>query len=148
MSDELSQRLWRVQVLPLATIRYKGLREVTFDRAYLEAIADAFNAGAYDRVPFQVSPDGMHTHSPEAWAGDVRAVEAVADGLDVVIAATARGDDYIRTVQGLAAAPRLVEDYHRSDGRVFRVALQHVLGTCSPMITGLRGWQRVESVAA
>lgn len=142
MTDE---RLWRVQVLPIGTISYRG-REMAFDRGYLVAIASAFDGGAFDLVPFQDgSADGVHTSDPSRCLGYVRSVEAVPDGLDAVMAVTAEGDELIRTTPDLAAAPRLVEDYRRSDGRRFRVAMQHVLATRVPMITGLRSWRPVET---
>lgn len=146
MSELTDERLWRVQVLPLGTISYRN-REKTFDRGYLEAIVSAFDGDAYDRVSFQDgSTDGVHTNDPGRWRGDVRRLEVVPDGLDAVIAVTAEGDELIRTTPGLAAAPRLVEDYRRHDGREFRVAMQHVLATRTPMITGLRPWRAVEAV--
>lgn len=139
--------LWRVQVLPSGPFTYKGSRTLDFTLGYREAIAGAFDGRAYDFVPFQLAEAGnAHTSDPARYRGEVCALEVVTDGLDALIAATPEGDEAIRTVPGLAAAPRLVEDYRTADGKAFPVALQHVLGTTAPMITGLRGWQELETV--
>ena len=139
--------LWRVQVLPSGPFTYKGGRTLDFTREYLDDIAGAFGARALDFVPFQLAEsDNAHTSDPARYRGDVRALEVVSDGLDAVIEATPEGDEAIRTVPGLAAAPRLVEDYRATDGRAWPVVLHHVLGTTAPMITGLRGWQALEAV--
>jgi hypothetical protein len=138
--------LWRVQVLPSGPFTYKGTRTLDFTREYLASIAEAFGARACDFVPFQLAEAGnAHASDPARYRGKVCALEVVADGLDALIAATLGGDEAIRTVPGLAAAPRLVEDYRTADRRTWPVALQHVLGTTAPMITGLRGWQEVEA---
>lgn len=137
--------LWRVQVLPCGPFTYKGSRTLDFTPGYREAIAEALDGRAYDFVPFQLAgSDNAHTNDPGRYCGEVRALEVVTDGMDALIAATPDGDEAIRTVPGLAAAPRLVEDYRTTDGKTWPVALQHVLGTTAPMIPGLRGWQEVE----
>lgn len=132
--------LWRVQILPSGPFTYKGSRTLDFTREYLDNIAGAFGDGAFDLVPFQLAEAGnAHTSDPARYRGDVRALEVVSDGMDAVIEATPGGDEAIRTVPGLAAAPRLIESYLSSDGSAFPVVMQHVLGTTAPMITGLRG---------
>jgi len=137
--------LWRVQVLPAGPFDYRGVRAMDFTREYLNGIAEAFGARAYDFVPFQLAEAGnARTSDPARYRGEVCALEVVTDGLDAVIAATPDGDEAIRAIPGLAAAPRLVEDYRTTDGRSWPVSLQHVLGTTAPMITGLRGWREVE----
>jgi hypothetical protein len=138
--------LWRVQVLPAGTVSYKGRRTLDFTRGYREAIAEAFRAGAFDLVPFQLAEAGnAHTSDPARYRGEVTGLEVVEDGLDALIDATPEGDEAIRTTPGLAAAPRLIEDYRTSGGSTFPVVLQHVLGTTAPMITGLRGWREAEA---
>jgi len=138
--------LWRVQILPAGTVSYKDRRTLDLTREYLDAIAVAFGARACDLMPFQVAEaDNAHTSDPARYCGEVTRLEVVTDGLDVVIDATPEGDKAIRTIPGLAAAPRLIEDYRSSGGSTFPVVLQHVLGTTAPMITGLRGWQEVEA---
>jgi hypothetical protein len=138
--------LWRVQVLPSGPVAYKGSRALDFTREYLDNIAEAFGARVFDFVPFQLAEnDNAHTSDPSRYRGEVRALEVVSDGLDAVIDATPEGDEAIRTSPDLAAAPRLVESYRTSCGRVFPVVLQHVLGTTAPMAAGLRGWQELET---
>lgn len=132
--------LWRVQVLPLETVRFRA-RDLVLTRQYLDDIAEAFDAGVFDEVPFLL--DAGYVRDIRR-GGDVCCLEPVADGLDAVVDATAGGDEAIRTVPGLAAAPRLIEGYRTADGRAFPVVLQHILGTASPVIPGLRGWRELE----
>jgi hypothetical protein len=133
-------------VLPSGPFRYRDRIDLDFTPEYLGGIVGAFNAGVFGVVPFQLAEDdsGEHTSDPCRCRGEVRDLE-VTDGLDAVIAATPEGDDAIRSVPGLAAAPRLIEVYRVSGGPlVFPVVLQHVLGTTRPLITGLRPWTELE----
>jgi hypothetical protein len=139
------RRIWRKQLLPVGTIDYKG-RKIRFDRQYLTELAAAFRDRAYDQVPFQIAPgDNSHSNDPERFRGEVAALEMTDDGLDVIVAATEDGDALLRSNPHLGVSARIVEDYARADGRNFRIALQHVLGTLDPRITGMRPWQAVEA---
>ena len=44
---ELGNRLWRKRILPVGDVQYKD-RVLHFTRGYLESIADAFRARAYE----------------------------------------------------------------------------------------------------
>ena len=62
---------------------------VAFTPEYLSGLAEAFNEGAFDLVPFQLATvSGGHTHDPARWRGDVYGLEVVPDGLDALIMAT------------------------------------------------------------
>jgi hypothetical protein len=139
------RHLWRKQLLPKATINYKG-RRITFDDAYLADLAAAFNNRAYDQVPFQLAPhDNTHTNDPERFRGEVEALEVTADGLDMVVATTEDGSKVLAANPGLGVSARITEAYERADGRTFPVAIQHVLGTLDPRITGMRPWQAIDA---
>ena len=141
MSDEGGSQLWRVQVLPLGKISYRD-RELDFSREYLGDLVRAFDEGAFDVVPFVLAvANGLHTSDPARQRGEVRGLEMAPDGLDAVVAVTEEGGEVLRRDPGLGAAPRIVEGYRCADGRTFPAAIQHVLGTQHPMITGLRPWQ-------
>ena len=139
--QEESGHLWRKQVLPIGEVDYRGWRTIDFTKDYLDRLVEAFDEGAYDRVPFQLADEsGQHTSDPAQWRGDVLKLEVVADGLDILVTVTEQGSDVLRRDPALGAAPRIIEDYHRADGRVFPAAIQHILGTRDPLITGLRPW--------
>jgi hypothetical protein len=140
-----ASRLWRKQILPVGEISYKG-RKIAFTPEYLAGLAKAFNARAFDQVPFQLAPgDNSHTNDPERFRGEVRGFEATDDGLDLILAATEDGDEVLRKNPALGVSARIVEDYHRADGAFFPAAIQHVLGTLDPRITGMRPWQAIEA---
>jgi len=140
-----ASRLWRKQLLPLGEITYKG-RKIRFDREYLAGLAKAFTSKAYDQVPFQLADaPNSHTNDPERFRGEIRGFEVAGDGLDLILAATEAGDKVLRENPDLGVSARIVEDYERADGKFFPAAVQHVLGTLDPRITGMRPWQAVEA---
>lgn len=138
-------KLWRKQVLPIGRISYKG-RVIDFTREYLTELAANFKARAYDQVPFQLAPDdNSHSNDPDRYRGEIAGVELTADGLDVLVSTTEDGDALLRKNPRLGVSARIVEDYDRADGKHFRHALQHVLGTLDPRLTGMRPWEAIEA---
>ena len=146
MSDKPNgrSRLWRVQVLPLGEIDYHG-RPMVLTPEYVAALAIAFNQRAFDLVPFQVADE--HTSDPARCRGEAIGFEPVADGLDAVVAVGGEGAVLLREEPSLGAALRIVENYRRTDGRIFPAAINQILGTRSPMLTGLRPWVPVMGAA-
>lgn len=143
MSGQLN--LWRKQLLPIGTVPYRG-RELLLDRLYLRNLVEAFNAPAFDVVPFQMADaSGTHTSDPARCRGEVLSLELENDGLYAVIALTEEGEAVIRAEPSLGVAPRIVEKYRHPDGREFPAALQHVMGRTAPMLTDLEPWQRAQA---
>lgn len=138
MSDQTTGTIWRAHVLPLSKISHRG-RELNFDSAYLGALVDAFDQGAYDRVPFQLADEP--TNDPSRCRGFVRRFEVVQDGLDALVAVTAEGHEALSNDPQMGAAPSIREGYQRADGRVVPAAIRHILGTHESVLTGLRPWQ-------
>jgi hypothetical protein len=137
--------LWRKQILPLGEIDYKG-RKIAFTREYLSGLVRAFRDGAYDVVPLQFA-DGQnaHTNAPEQRRGTIKDLELTDDGLDIIVAAGADAAQHLSEYPDLGVSARIVEDYQRADGKFFPAAIQHVLGTLDPRITGLRPWQAIDA---
>lgn len=135
---------WRKKVLPVGEVKYQD-RMLKFDREYLETLAQAFKSGAYDQVPFQLAPDdNKHTNNPERTRGWVTDVTVEDDGLWVTAQVTPAGNQILTENPNLGVSARIVEEYARSDGQFYPAAIQHVLGTLDPRITGLGPWQAVE----
>lgn len=144
-SVELSRalNLFRKQVLPKRSIDYKG-RTITFDDAYLTDLAKAFNDRAFDQVPFQLAgADNAHTLDPERTRGEVKGFELTAEGLDAIVQLTDEGAEVVRTNPKLGISARIVEGLKRADGKEFGRAVQHVLGTLDPRVTGLKPWEAI-----
>ncbi len=136
---------WTKKLLPVGSISYKG-RTLQFTRSYLQQLADAFSARAYDQVPLQLAgADNGHTNDPERTAGQITGMEVRPDGLWITAKVTPRGEAVLAGNPKLGVSARIVEDYDRADGRFFPAAIQHVLGTLDPRIPGMGAWAAVEA---
>jgi hypothetical protein len=139
------RKIWRKQLLPVGKIHYDG-RVIDFTRDYLSRLAAAFRDRALDQVPFQLAGEqNTHTRAVRDFGGEVAALELTDDGLDVVVAATEDADKILRENPRLGISARIKEKYSRADGKFYEVALEHVLGTLDPRITGMRPWEAVEA---
>lgn len=141
---ELSKRTYRKQVLPKGSITYKG-RTITFDDAYLAELANAFVDRAYDQVPFVLADaENRHTMDPERFRGEVKALQLTHDGLDAIVEfASDEAAAAVLANPKLGVSCRIVEQYERSDGKTFPLAINHVLGTLDPRVPGMKPWEAV-----
>lgn len=140
---ELSKTLWRKQVLPVGTIDYKG-RKITFDQQYLSDLAKSYHDQAFDQVAFLLAKDdNAHTMDPDRYRGEVKGVEVTRKGLDVLLDLTPDAAELVRKNPKLGVSARIIEGLERADGRRFPRAIQHVLGTLDPRVTGMASWQEV-----
>jgi hypothetical protein len=134
---------WRKRLLPVGEIDYKG-RRLSFNKPYLDGLATAYNAKAYDQVPFQLAKDqNEHTNDPERFRGEILGMDVQSDGLWVTVKPTARGHQLLTENPNLGVSARIVEDYARADGQHYDAAIQHVLGTLDPRIPQLGAWEQV-----
>lgn len=137
--------LWWKRLLPIGEINYKG-RTLKFTKDYLDGLAQAFDARAYDQVPLQLAgDDNKHTNDVERTGGQTRAMEVRGDGLYIGVEPTERGARVLADNPELGVSARIVEAYDRADGKFFPKAIQHVLATLDPRIPGLGGWSAVEA---
>lgn len=138
-------KLWMKRVLPVGTIRYKG-RYLHFTKDYNDSLARAFADQAYDQVPFQLADaQNTHTNDPERFRGDIVSMDSRPDGLWVRLKPTTAGEKALEENPNLGVSVRIVENYDRADGKFYPQAVQHVLGTLDPRITGLGAWQAIEA---
>lgn len=143
---ELGRKLYRKRILPIGELDYKG-RKLNFNRAYNDNLAAAFRDGAFDTVPFQLAPDdNSHTNAVDRAAGEIVGLESTDDGLWSTISATDKGAAIIDEHPDLPVSVRVVEGYTRADGKTVReypAALQHVLATWAPRISGMGRWEPI-----
>lgn len=140
---KVGKRIFRKQILPIGSIDYMG-RKLDFTREYLADLSASFNDGAYDQVPFMLAPaDNSHTLDPERFRGEVKGLELSEDGLDMIVEMTEEGAAVVANNPRLGVSARIVEDLTKADGRGYSRAVQHVLGTHDPRVTGLKPWQTV-----
>ena len=133
----------RKKLLPVGEISYKG-RILKFTPDYLAGLVKSFRDQAYDQVPFQLAgDDNKHTNDVERFGGKITGMDLQDDGLWVTVEPTERGRAVLAANPSLGVSARIVESYDRADGKFFPRAIQHVLGTLDPRITGMGGWEAV-----
>lgn len=144
---ELANNRWRKQLLPIGEIEYKG-RKLKFTRGYLANLVRSFKDKAFDQVPFQFAgADNKHTDDPERFRGEIVDVELTKDGLDLILEPTEDGTKALKDNPKLGVSARIYENYERSDGKTWRAAIQHVLGTLNPHVSGMKPWEAVASLS-
>lgn len=140
---ELGNGRWKKQILPAGTITYKG-RKITFDRDYFSGLIKSFKQQACGPVPFQLADaKNTHTNDPERRRGTVVDLEEASDGLYAVVELDEDGEKLVKQYPDLGVSARIYENFERSDGNFFKAALQHVLGTLDPHVSGMHPWQAV-----
>jgi hypothetical protein len=141
---ELSATLFRKQILPLGSIKYKG-RTLQFDKNYLTELAKNFREGAYDSVPFQLADkENTHTMDPKQFGGVVKALELTKSGLDMIVDLTPETADLVRKNNRFGVSTQILESYTReADQKPFGKVVRHVLGTFDPRVAGMGAWQEV-----
>jgi hypothetical protein len=142
---ELSGGLWRKQILPMRKVNYRG-RVLDFSRKYLAEIADSFQRKAFDQVPAQLANDkNEHNNNPRNTVGELADVELAADGLYGYFRPDEDGARILAKNPKLGVSARIFEGYTReNDKQYFPKALQHVLLTVNPHVSGMKPWERVE----
>lgn len=140
---ELASGRWKKQILPLGSINYRG-QKITFNREYLDELVQAFRQQACGPVPLQVADgDNKHTNDPFRRHGTVVDLEVGPDGLYGIVELDEDGQKLIQEYPDVGVSARIYENYARSDGKFFKAAMQHVLATLDPHVTGMRPWQAV-----
>lgn len=143
-TKRLTHRVYRKQVLKAGQLDYKG-RKLNFDKPYFDKITKAFRDGAYDTVPFVLADkDNAHTMAAERAAGEVLGFEATEDGLDAILRLSSDAAKIVDQNPKFGVSARIVEGLTRGDGYTAPAAIQHVLGTWDPRMTGMSPWRAVE----
>lgn len=146
LSDAETQtgRTFRKQILKKGTINYRG-QKISFDDAFCREAVRAFRSGAYDQVPFVLADmSNRHNMDPERFRGEIVDLEETADGIDAIVKTTRAGSKAIESNPKLGVSARIVQGLEKVDGRRFKVAIQHVLATMDPRLTGMRPWEAVD----
>lgn len=144
-ATKVGRRRFRKQILPVGSIDYNG-RKIDFTREYLADLADNFDAKAYDQVPFLLAdPEtNAHTADPDRFRGEVTGLELAQDGLYAHIELSKPGAELVKDNPRLGVSARIVTDPPRTDGQHFTRAVQHVLGTMDPRVTGMKAWEPLD----
>lgn len=145
---ELGNRVYRKQVLPIGELNYKG-RKLKFTPEYLRNVAAAFRRQAFDTVPIMLSDrDNSHTMALTAGGGEVMGldVDETADkpGLYATVRLPKQAEGVVEDNRKVGVSVRIKENYERGDGEFFPAAMQHLLLTWDPRVTGMAPWEPVD----
>lgn len=137
------RRFWK-RILPKTEIEYKG-QKVNFDDQFHTDLAESFRKGAYDQVPL-VFADGNNQHNmdPRNFGGDILDIQHRTDGTYALIEADKEAHKAITRNPKLGVSARIVQGLQKADGRTFNRAVNHVLLTMNPRVSGLGPWQAVD----
>lgn len=140
--------LWRKQILPIRKIRYKG-RDIDFNKPYLTELANSFKRRAFDQVPVQIATEAnKHNNDPRNTGGELVDVQLANDGLYGYFRPNEDGAKVLAKNPKIGVSARILEGYRRSDGATFGGAMQHVLLTVDPHVTGMKPWEQVQELSA
>lgn len=144
-AERVSRNTFRKQILPVGEITYKG-RKIKFDKEYLQRLAENFHGQAYDQVSTMLADEkNAHTMDPRQFGGEVVDVEVTDKGLYGVFKLSKDAARVVKDSGGkIGVSARIVEGLERADGKTFDKALQHVLITTDPRITGMDAWTECE----
>lgn len=145
---ELSRTMYRKKILPVGEIVYNG-KKVKFDKPYLQELATNFNSGPYDQVLAMLADkDNAHTLAVDRIGGQIREVEVTDEGLFGVFQLSERAARAVKdSGNGVGVSVRVTEGATKMDGKTtktFGRALQHVLLTTDPKVSGMGAWTEVE----
>jgi len=142
-TKRVGKNLFRKQVLPVGQITHEG-ETLDFTAEYLDELVKNFSAGAFDAVPFLLADkDNRHTQDPEKYRGEIKSLDRGADGLYATIELSDDGAAIVEANPKLGVSARLIEGLEKGGKQVGR-AVQHVLGTLDPVVTGMKPWEAVE----
>lgn len=140
--------LWKKQILPTRSITYKG-RKLDFNRRYFTELANSFKRRAFDQVPAQIANEAnKHNNDPRNTGGELVDLAVENDGLYGIFRPNEDGEAVLRKNPKIGVSARILEGYQRSDGATFPKALQHVLLTVDPHVTGMKPWEQVAELSA
>lgn len=141
------RRFWK-QVLPETSINYDG-QKINFDKPFHLDLSKSFKSQAFDQVPI-VFADARNGHNmdPRNFGGDVLDMEYRGPGKQggtwALIEADKEAARAIKRNPKLGVSARIRQGVEKADGRFFNRAIEHVLLTMNPRVTGMSPWQAVD----
>lgn len=141
-------RVFRKQVLKVGTINYKG-RRLDFTPDYLDGLVTAFQDKAFDSVPLVFTDErNSHTQDVERIRGEIIGFERRGDRLDALVrASNDKAATLLRENPNIGVSVRIEQPLERADGKRYPAAIQHVLATANPRLTGMAPWEPVDLAA-
>lgn len=145
---ELSKgsNVFEKQVLPWGKFNYKGTSfEITPEWA--DHAIKAHEERAFDQAVFALADENNSHHvdeRPDRFGGEVLKFVKRSTGLNAIIKLTNKTAGLVRENKKLGVSVRFHNGYIReADGRSWPVAIDQVLGTTNPRITGMAPWKQI-----
>ena len=140
------RRFWK-QILPVKSIDYDG-QKIDFDPKFHQDLELAFKDRAFDQVPLVFADsNNAHNMDPRNFGGDIIDLQYRGDGPDqgtwALIEADRQAARVINRNPKLGVSARILQGVKR-DGKNFARAVNHVLLTMNPRVTGMSPWQAVD----
>lgn len=140
----VGRKAFEKQILPIGTITYKG-QTIKFDHDYLTDLATAYKDRAFDQVPIVFANEqNAHNMDPKNFGGAVTDMVVKDDGLYIRMDPTRETRKALRDNPNLGVSARIIEQLDKADGRHYDRAVNHVLLTMDPRVTGMKPWQTVD----
>lgn len=141
------RRFWK-QILPETSIKYNG-RRIDFNRGFHTDLSESFSKKAFDQVPIVFAGAANdHNMDPRNFGGEVIRTEYRGSGKSGgtwgLIEADAEAAAAIAKNPKLGVSARIRQGIEKADGRTFPRAIEHVLLTMNPRVTGMSPWQAVD----
>jgi len=148
---QLSNTLWRKQILPRGTITYQG-KKLAFDDKFFGEVQKAFNKGAVGAdgmVPFVLANDSNdHTMDPKRFGGVIKGLEVGARGMDAILDLTPDSVELVGKTKGkLGVSVKVDQNRETEYGNTHPLSLVHVLGTLDPKVRNLGAWEEVAALS-
>jgi hypothetical protein len=136
---------FKKQILPHGKFNYKGA-DLDLTDVNLSEFVKGFKAKAFDETTVQFSTaEGAHNNDPKLRTGSLVDVEHVpGKGLWGYFDLSKEGSEYVEKFPKAGVSARLVLNHKRADGKEFPGAIQHILLTNVPRMTGMSAWEKVE----
>lgn len=139
------RRFWK-QILPVTSIDYDG-QKIDFNEEFHKDLELSHREGAYDQVPLVFADAGnRHNMDPRNFGGEVLDVQYRGrdQGTWALIEADRDAERAIKKNPRLGVSARIVQGIQKADGRSFKRAINHVLLTMNPRVSGMEPWQAVD----
>ncbi len=139
------RRFWK-QILPVTSIDYDG-QKIDFNEEFHKDLELSHREGAYDQVPLVFADAGnRHNMDPRNFGGEVLDVQyrGKEQGTWALIEADRDAERAIKKNPRLGVSARIVQGIQKADGRSFKRAINHVLLTMNPRVSGMEPWQAVD----
>lgn len=141
------RRFWK-QILPVTSIDYNGTK-IDFDPNFHKDLKLSFAEGAYDQVPLVFADsENRHNMDPRNFGGELLDVQyrgkGKGGGTWGLIEADPETAKVLDKNPKLGVSARILQNIRKADGRGFKRAINHVLLTMNPRVSGMEPWQAVD----